>query len=214
VSIWTIFLSAYIIGFSGAVAPGPLLSVTVNDSFRRGIKAGPQLVTGHALLEAVTVIAIAGGLTRLVQNGAIYGGIAFVGGGFIAWMGWQLAKGAVKKTIHLELDAQGDTSRFGPLVVGALTSLANPYFVLWWLTVGAGYVVMSLHFGIPGLLAFYFGHILADYTWYTLVSAAVAGGRRIITQRVYRGIIFCCGLFMLGMAVWFIHSGFIFFQGG
>jgi threonine/homoserine/homoserine lactone efflux protein len=213
VSLWAIFISAYIIGFSGALAPGPLLSVTVNDSFQRGIKAGPQLITGHAILEAVTVLAVAGGLTLLVQNGIVYGVIAFVGGTFIAWMGWQFAKGAITKTIHLELEAKTEKNKYGPLLVGAMTSLANPYFVLWWLTVGAGYVVMALRFGFPGLLAFYFGHILADYTWYTAVSAAVAGGRRYINQAIYRGVVFCCGLFMLGMAAWFVRSGLLFLQG-
>jgi threonine/homoserine/homoserine lactone efflux protein len=212
-SVWAIFLSAYLIGFSGALAPGPLLSVTVSDSFRRGIKAGPQLITGHAILEAFTVAAVAAGLTRLVENSTVYGVIAFVGGAFIAWMGLQLALGAVKKTIVLQLDADTGQSRFGPLMVGALTSLANPYFVLWWLTVGAGYVVMSLRFGLPGLLAFYSGHILADYTWYTAVSAAVAGGRRFVSQKIYRAVVFCCGVFMMGMAAWFLHSGFMFLRG-
>lgn len=212
-SLLAIFISAYLIGFSGAMAPGPLLTVTVNDSFRRGIKAGPQLITGHAILEACTVAAIAVGLTRFVQSGITYGVIAFVGGCFIAWMGWQLARGAVKKTISLELDASHGETGMGPLMLGALTSLANPYYVLWWLTVGAGYVVMSLQYGMAGLTAFYFGHIAADYTWYTVVSAAVAGGRRIISQKVYRAVILCCGVFMMAMAAWFIRSGFAFITG-
>lgn len=211
-ALTAIFLSAYLMGFSGAMAPGPLLTVTVNEVFRRGFKAGPQLVTGHVLLEIVTVTAIAGGLTRFAQHKVLYAGIGLLGGIYIAWMGWQLVSGAVKKTIYLDLDAKPEESRFGPLFVGAVTSLANPYFVIWWLTVGAGYVVMSLKYGFIGLAAFFLGHILADYTWYAVVSGAVAGGRRFINQSVYRMAIFVCGVFLLGMATWFIHSGIMFLQ--
>lgn len=206
-TLTTIFLTAYLMGFSGAMAPGPLLTVTVNEVFRRGFKAGPQLITGHVLLEVVTVAAIAGGVARLAQNKYLYACIGILGGLYIAWMGWQLVGGAVRKTIRLDLDATPDKARLGPLAMGAATSLANPYFVIWWLTVGAGYVLMSLQYGIIGVCAFFLGHILADYTWYALVSGTVAGGRRFINQTVYRTAIFACGVFLLGMATWFIRSG-------
>lgn len=211
-SLWAIFLSAYILGFSGAMAPGPLLTVTVNESFRRGFKAGPLLVTGHVLLEVITVAAIAGGVARFAQNATFYGLVGLLGGLFIAWMGWQLLLGALKKTITLELDAVPSKARFNPLALGALTTLANPYFIVWWLTVGTGYVVMSLQYGWVGLCAFFFGHILADYTWYAVVSGTVAGGRRFFNQSVYRLIIGCCGFFLLGMAAWFVRSGYQFLR--
>jgi threonine/homoserine/homoserine lactone efflux protein len=209
-SLWGIFITAYVVGFSGALAPGPLLTLTVNESFRRGYKAGPQLITGHALLELLIVALIAGGLHRLA-GGPVYGVISFLGSGFLLWMGWQLTSGAARGSIKLELDAAPEQNQKGLLFLGAATSLANPYFALWWLTVGAGYVVVAMNFGTVGVLAFFIGHILADYTWYTLVSSTIAGGRRFFTNTAYRAVVFCCGMFILVLAVYFFYSGFGFF---
>ena len=207
-TIWGIFISAYMVGFSGALAPGPLLTVTVNESFRRGFRAGPQLITGHALLEVVIVALIASGFYRYVRdNQYIYSGIALFGGLFLAWMGWQLVTGAAKKTIMLKLDAKPEKERFGLFSLGALISLSNPYFLIWWLSIGSLYVSMAITFGLKGLAAFTLGHVLADYTWYSLVSAAVGGGRKFFNQAVYRAVIFCCGVFLVALSVYFLYSG-------
>ena len=211
-TIWAIFLSAYLVGFSGALAPGPLLTLTVNESFRRGYTAGPQLITGHAILELGVVALIAGGLHHFA-SGLVYGVIAFLGSGFLAWMGWQLTTGAIRDTVKLQLDAEPDENNKGLIVLGAVTTLVNPFFALWWLTIGAGYVVVAKNLGTPGVLAFFFGHVMADYTWYTLVSTAVAGGKRFFNQSIYRGIVACCGVFLLGLAIYFFRSGFNFLQG-
>ena len=46
-----IFISSFIIGFSGALTPGPVLSVTIVESSRRGFLAGPLITLGHGLAE-------------------------------------------------------------------------------------------------------------------------------------------------------------------
>ena len=54
----------------------------------------------------------------------------------------------------------------------------------------------SRELGVVGISAFYLGHILSDYSWFSLVSLAVASGRRMLTPGVYRGLIVVCGLFL------------------
>ena len=58
-----------------------------------------------------------------------------------------------------------------------------------------------------GVSAFYLGHILSDYSWYSLVSLAVATGRRLMTPRVYAGIMLACAAFLAGMGGYFIFTG-------
>jgi threonine/homoserine/homoserine lactone efflux protein len=207
-TVWGIVISAYVVGFSGALVPGPLLTVTVNESFRRGFRAGPQLITGHALLEVVIVALIASGFYRYVRdNPFIYSAIAVFGGLFLLWMGQQMVAGAVKKTIMLELDAKPSKKRLGLFSLGALISLSNPYFLIWWLSIGSLYVSMAMAYGFTGLAAFTLGHVLADYTWYSVVSAVVGGGRKFFNQAVYRAVVFCCGVFLAALAVYFLYSG-------
>ncbi len=101
----------------------------------------------------------------------------------------------------------------GPVVAGALVSISNPYWVLWWATVGVSYVALALRQGPLGLGSFYVGHILADLSWYSLVAFVITAGRSLLSQPVYRGILLICGLFLIALSVYFIYSGFNFLRG-
>ena len=65
----------------------------------------------------------------------------------------------------------------------------------------------SMDLGLLGIGAFYLGHILSDVSWYSLVSFAIASGRKLITDRVYRWIMLGCGAFLVAMGVYFIVTG-------
>ena len=58
-----------------------------------------------------------------------------------------------------------------------------------------------------GVGAFYVGHALADFVWYTFVAVAVTSGGRVMGPRLYRGLLMACGLFLLGLGAWFLVVG-------
>ena len=90
---------------------------------------------------------------------------------------------------------------------GMLMSLANPYWTIWWATIGLGYILYSFKLGLLGVIAFFLGHILADLTWYAAVSFTVAHGRRFMNDRIYRGIIACCAAALLVFGLYFGFTG-------
>ncbi|MGB9803092.1 LysE family transporter, partial [Desulfofundulus sp.] len=97
--------------------------------------------------------------------------------------------------------------RMHPVLAGILVSLSNPYWTLWWATVGLGYIVLSLKQGTAGLVSFFGGHISSDLVWYSLVAGAVAGGRRFLTPSIYRLILVFCGAFLVFLGGSFIYMG-------
>ena len=105
----------------------------------------------------------------------------------------------------------GKGSGPNPVLAGVLMSAANPYWVIWWLTIGLGYVVFSRKYGLAGVALFFLGHILADFAWYTLVAGAVAQGRRFLSDGLYRGFLACCGVFLVGFGGYFGVQGVKFF---
>jgi threonine/homoserine/homoserine lactone efflux protein len=80
-----IFTTAFVVGFSGAMMPGPLLTVTIGESARRGFSAGPLLVLGHAVLELVLILALVGGLSIYLTRTAVTHTIAIFGGAFLIY---------------------------------------------------------------------------------------------------------------------------------
>ena len=82
------------------------------------------------------------------------------------------------------------------VLTGALISLANPYWSLWWATLGLGFLAQAREFGLSGIAFFYSGHIFADFLWYSLISLAVSKGKTYLSPKLYRGIIIVCAIFL------------------
>jgi threonine/homoserine/homoserine lactone efflux protein len=203
-------VTSFLVALSGALMPGPLLTVTVGEAARRGFWAGPLIIVGHALLELALVLLLLAGLGVWLHRPAVLGTVGLVGAGMLGWMGVGLLKAS--RHSHLELEGNGEAGMH-PVVAGVLMSVANPYWLLWWLTIGLGYVMFSIEYGLLGVALFYLGHILADFAWYTLVSGAVAQGRRFLSDRYYRGFLAGCGVFLFGFGGYFGVQGVRFFLG-
>ena len=95
----------------------------------------------------------------------------------------------------------------GTAVAGMAASISNPYWIIWWATVGAAYVATSAGYGVAGPATFFVGHIAADLAWYSLVSFAIATGTRFFNDRVYRGILYVCGSFLFLFGAYFLRLG-------
>ena len=209
-----IFTTSLFVGFSGALMPGPLLTVVISGSAQRGFWEGEMLVLGHALAEALIVVALAAGLSRLLKRNWVAGLIGLLGGAFLLWMGSDIVRNAWWGTVFLQQTASvGARLHLGPLLTGIVVSISNPYWVVWWATVGASYVAMSLERGSLGLSSFYFGHILSDVSWYSLVAFLITKGKALLSQSVYRLILLVCGLFLIALSIYFIYSGVNFVRG-
>jgi threonine/homoserine/homoserine lactone efflux protein len=199
----------WVVGFSGAMMPGPVTTLIITESARRGFIAGPLITIGHVLLEMVMVVALVFGLGDLLKQNMVAGVVGLLGGLFLLWMGWGIVSGAWTGKISLDLSqTRASTSRLGnPVIAGVLTSVSNPYWLLWWAIVGATALSHFSAFGLGGIVAFYIGHTLADWVWNNLVAFVVASGRRLMTDRMYRGILVVCGAFLIALSIGFCKSG-------
>jgi len=206
--LWVIFISAFIIGFSGALMPGPMLGITINGSLKKGWKAGPLIVLGHGILEIILVITMTFGLKDLFANKTVAGVIGLIGGAFLAWMGYGMIKSGIGKSVSLESQRTDNGTEMGNLVLtGIIVSATNPYFILWWASTGVESVRQSYVFGLFGVLVFFIGHILSDFVWYSAISIAFSGGKKLISDTVYRWIVILLGLFLVAFSIYFIGSG-------
>ncbi len=92
------------------------------------------------------------------------------------------------------------------ILSGIVASISNPYWLIWWITLGSIYLLWSLSLGMAGVASFFTGHILADLGWYALVAFVVATGRRVMNAVVYRWLLVLCGLALLVLGGYFVAS--------
>lgn len=203
-----LFWSAFVVALSGAMMPGPVLTSTISEVMKRGFRAGPLIVLGHAILEMAMLAAVVAGLGPWITRESTMAVLGFGGGALLIVMGIQMsltAWAAADQALHPAADP-GKALR-GPVITGILTSLANPYWTIWWATIGLNYAAIALKSGKIGLASFYSGHILGDLAWYSVISAAVASGRRICPRAVYIGLIVVSGLVLVGLGAYFAGAG-------
>ena len=203
-SLSGIFISSFIIAISGALMPGPVLTVTISESARRGFRAGPLIILGHGILEVILLSLMVLGLAEYLTRPLVIGVVGIAGGAILFWFAFLMLKDLRTLTMTLQ-PTDGYTGN--PVWAGILMSLSNPYWTIWWATIGLGYVIMSMKFGLPGLVLFFIGHILADLLWYSAIALVVSRGRHFISDRVYRAVVGACAVFLFFFGLYFGYSG-------
>lgn len=196
-----LFLSALTVGFSGAMMPGSLLTYTIQQSLKTGVRAGILITVGHALLEAGLILLIFLGLGSILKTNLAQIIVGLAGGALLAIMGIQMVLGSVRNTIQIQTAGGQEKARNVRLVLSsAVISITNPYFLLWWMVVGLGFIMQSYStLGTAGVAVYYFGHISADFIWYVSISAVIGKTRKFIKETPYRIIIAALG----GLLVYF-----------
>lgn len=201
-----IFGGSFVLALSGVLMPGPILTITVAESVRRGAKAGPLIIIGHGLIELFLVVAIIQGLGAYLKRPLIMTIIASLGGAILLWFGLDMLRTAGRLSLKTNQPNQQRKATRHPIIMGVLASLSNPYWTLWWATVGLGYLVAALKVGFAGVFAFFAGHVSADFGWYSFVSFGISRGKTLLTDRSYQILIRICGVFLMAFGVWFLAS--------
>lgn len=204
IALATIFCTSFALALSGALMPGPLLTVTVSESSRRGTIAGPLMIFGHGLLELALVVALLSGLAPILVRDDVFILISLTGGAVLLFMGISMLRGL--PGLVLASPTSSPDSR-NLVVAGVVLSAVNPYWLIWWASIGLGYIMQSMKFGGLGVTAFFLGHILADLAWYTFVSFGIARGRHLLGNGLYQKLIGGCAIFLIVFAGWFFYSG-------
>jgi threonine/homoserine/homoserine lactone efflux protein len=201
-----LFVWSFGIAIGPVISPGPVSATVVSEGLKRGIWVGPLISTGHALMELLMVGALALGMGQVLQVPLLAAAIGVLGGLFLLWMGGTMAWGAVRHRYKLPRADEERAAGAGRNLIGlgVATTLGNPFWYLWWIGAGGGYVLTTQQQGSVALAAFYLGHIAADYAWNTFLASVVASGRSWLTDRVYQVLLLVCGLFLAYTGLRFI----------
>jgi threonine/homoserine/homoserine lactone efflux protein len=217
VTLPVIFGVALATGFSGAVVPGSLLAVVVTESVRGGWTAGPIMMVGHAALELVAMVLLVTGLIAFARSSPVRGTISVVGGGVLVYLGYATLMttgeaGADALRASAAAPAGGGWLRLA--VLGAVMSMANPYWWVWWATIGVAHTGWAVQRGRAGGGVYFVGHVLSDILWYSAVSVALGTGRAFLSAAALRAIYVGCALFLFALAAIFVVAGIRGLTGG
>ena len=205
----TFLAQAVVISLSGVMVPGPLTAATLATGSTRK-HAGLLISVGHGIVEFPLMLLIMGGLAAVVQRQGFRVGVALAGGVVLLAMG----AGMLRRPSGREGPARRYGSR-GLVLTGMLLSLGNPYFLLWWATVGLALATQAVRLGVLAFGLFALVHWLCDLVWLEVLSLGAFKGVHLLGGRTGRVITFICAAVLLAFgAAFIIGAAMTLFRGG
>jgi threonine/homoserine/homoserine lactone efflux protein len=189
-----------ITSLSGVMAPGPMFTVTLAKSYKSPW-AGVQVSLGHAVIEVPLILLVYFGLAQFFQNIMVQLILSVLGGGMIIWMGIGLLR------VRKEVAHGGKDTVYNAFVAGILMSGLNPFFLVWWVTVGSLLLMTFLEFSPQGLVLFIVVHWLCDLVWLSLVSVTIYKTHSFMSQRLQEWVFIACSLLLVYFGGQFIVKG-------
>lgn len=197
-SLSQFLLETLLISLSGVMAPGPMTTITIGRG-NKSPHAGALVSIGHGLVEFPLMILIFFGFGYFFSILYVKAGIAFIGGIFLLMMGIGLLR-------SMNVDSAAADNTHSSVVAGMLLSIGNPYFLIWWATVGAALTIRASDFGALGFTLFAFSHWLCDFIWlYCLSILSYKGGQ--FFGKTFQKIVFAlCGILLIFFSGKFIFD--------
>lgn len=213
---------SFLIGFTGAITPGPVLTGVIKETPQRGWTTGPLVVFGHAIIELILIIGLVLGLDVILQTSLAELIISIVGGILLCILASLMLIDVFIKRISITKELERTSfeekkKRYVPILNGIILSISNPFWIVWWATIGLGLIytelppltVAPIEFGLIGLTIFLIGHICSDLAWYTFISGMIHSGKKWINDRAFQVILVCCAGFLIYLGVTFTINGII-----
>jgi threonine/homoserine/homoserine lactone efflux protein len=167
-------LSVIAVSASGVMGPGPLTVATIATGVRRSWKAGLLVSLGHMIVELPLVLVIALGVLSFIPMG-VNRWIMLLGGIFMILFGIITLRGARRAVVDKQ-DNRFESS----LVVGIGLSAMNPYFIMWWLTVGTPLIMIAVGaMGLVGVAIMYLTHVWMDFAWLSILAGLGSQGKKL-----------------------------------
>ncbi len=192
-----------ITSLSGVMMPGPMFTVTLAKSLKSPW-AGVMVSLGHAVVEVPLILLVYFGLVDFFQNDVVKLVLSVLGGGMILWMGFDLFRARRK------IAREGRDTSYNAFVAGILMSALNPFFLVWWVTVGSLLLVTFVDaVGTWGLPFFIIVHWLCDLVWLSIVSFVIFRTHSFWGQKVQEWVFIVLSLALLYFGGQFIVRGII-----
>ena len=196
-------LQVILVSTSGVLSPGPLFFINLLYGSKYGSFVGLKIASGHAIVEFPLIIALSYSLysfsNTLHLSDIIFKFIGLTGGVFLLLFSMLQIISIIKdKSRYSQTITNPKFNIKNSILVGFIFTLLNPFFLVWWLTIGSKLISDSIiNFGIiEGISIIFVSHIWMDYFWLWFTSFMINKGKSVIKEKVYRLFVFAISVIL------------------
>ena len=203
--LFSFVVTVIILTASGALAPGPLFFATITHGTKHGAKSGLIFSIAHTVVEFLLIMLLALGLLTVASEPIVKMVIGLIGGiVLIAFGTIQIRNSIISNPEDLKKPKASYRHLF---ILGLAFTGLNPYFILWWLTVGAQLIIIALEFAaLIGVLFMFVCHVWMDYVWLTGTAYFAKKGTNIMGLKWYKPLLIVFGVILIYFGIIFIIS--------
>jgi threonine/homoserine/homoserine lactone efflux protein len=204
-------LQIALVSASGVLTPGPLFFANLALSKYGGFWSGIKIAVGHTMVELPVIILYSLPLIAFTYSNTTFNMfkvISIIGGTSLLVFGIFYVVKILRQ--NGSLTATPKPSRIeNPIIAGILFTGVNPFFYLWWISVGVKLISDSIQLlGYPlGIVFLFFVHIWMDYAWLGITSYIASRGIKIIGSHYHKFVILLLALPLFYYGLNFILAG-------
>lgn len=191
-----------LISASGVMAPGPLFAANIAYGLQGGGKAGLKMAAGHTIVELPLVILLGLGILSFEIFPEFRTLISILGAiALFVFAGIQ---------IRTTLQSKEKTSfnlKYNPVLIGITFSALNPFFIIWWLSIGLKLISDAmLMWAFVGIIIVFVLHIWMDFLWLYSVGRLASKSSKILSNRNYKVLMICLSSLLIYFGISFISD--------
>tara|TARA_B110000014_G_scaffold59857_1_gene40449 strand:- start:2329 stop:2943 length:615 start_codon:yes stop_codon:yes gene_type:complete len=188
------------ISASGVMSPGPLFSANIIYGIREGKVAGLKIAVGHTIVEFPLIVFLGAGIitSNIIPEFRVL--IAIIGAiGLFGFAGLQI------RTVFQKKNQRNLKPTRGPILTGIFLSALNPFFIIWWLTIGFKLITESIElWGFFGIVILFLVHIWMDFVWLYVVAFFASKTNNLLSNRNYKILIIALGMILIYFGIEFL----------
>ena len=175
-------VTVIIISVSGVMSPGPLFTANIIHGLKEGTSSGIKIAIGHTIVELPLIILLGIGVLTLEMVPEFKTTIVVLGAvGLFGFAGLQI-QNVLRKKIQTE-----QKIKHNAILTGIMFSALNPFFIIWWFTIGFKLISDSIelwsYWGIGILFAV---HIWMDFVWLGFIAFSASKASNLLSSKNYR----------------------------
>ncbi|RLI75225.1 lysine transporter LysE [Archaeoglobales archaeon] len=187
-------LTVILISLSGVLAPGPLFAATIAEG-KTNRFAGFLIALGHAIVEIPIILALFF-FGVIIATDFIKSIVGLIGGFVLLYLA------------YLEVKSKKEVKPARGVFTGVIMSSLNPYFIIWWLTIGFKLIMDSIAFGLIGLIGFIIAHEFCDFSWLGFISFSSNKSTEIWGEKAFKILTAVSVTILVFFGIYFIYTGF------
>jgi threonine/homoserine/homoserine lactone efflux protein len=198
-TLTTLAIQVIAVSASGALSPGPLTIATIALGARGGWRSGILVSLGHTFFELpylVVLVFAFNVLTGFLRASVSI--LAVVGALVILYFAYLLLRDAYR---GVNLNTSNTLISTNPLIVGFMFTALNPYFLIWWLSIGMTLIAQIQNIGLTSLVIIYPAHVWLDFAWLSIVAELSKRGSKALSLRGQRIMLTTLGVILIIFAL-------------